>query len=508
MRRTFLTVAVLALAACGSTSAPPAPAPDPVVHVALRVPPDPSARLAVELRADFGAEETALRPAAAAVGAYRPARFGDFFHALAAYDAEGRPLRIREREDGAHVVEGPLARVTYEVDARAGEAALEDLAVSDHRRAGYAFVSGYATFLVVEGAEERPHELRLELPPGWRAASALERIDAETFRAGDALELLDEPVMAGDAFASLEIDDVATPGAVHLFGGEADPSAQLATIADAYRAGVRSAEAVGLPPMRRPYHVFVELFEADPDRRLGWAMEHDHSTVLDYAEGQLTEASARFTYHVVHEILHAWIPRRLYTASLRPRAQMAATPTPHVWLAEGFEQYLAFVGVARAGVLERDVVLRMIVRRFATPYAENAPPEPVALAEHSLRICGGDHGHWAFHYGAGGLLALLIDQRMRAVGDGRRGLPEALAELVESAPEEGIPDAELEARLSAATGLDLGPLFDRHVRGAEPLDVADILRGAGLARVDGEPVLDEAADESARRFVELAFAAP
>lgn len=506
-------LAASVVAACGSgTSVPLRAVPsasltrDPVVRIQLRVPADPAARMEVELTGDFATDQTLLRPAAAAVGAYRPAPFGRFFHEVAAFDAAGARLPIRTRA-GVYVVEGALARLTYEVDGRAGEEALEDLTVSNHRRDGFTFVSGYATFLRVDGAEGRPHELRVRLPPGWRVATALEPVPGRplTYRAANAFELLDEPLMVGEAFASLEVDDAISPGYVHLYGADRDPGPQLATLADAYRAAARGAEAIGFPPLTRPYHLFVELLPPAPGRRLGWAMEHDQSTILMYAEGSLSEADTRFTYHVMHEMLHAWIPRRLYTASLHPRAQLEAAPTAHIWFAEGFAQYLAYVAIARAGAIGRDEVLRMMARRFVRPYENLAPPEPISLEDHSRRICAGDHEHWSWQYGAGGLLALHIDQLMRSRDDGARGLPEAFAELIASATAEGIPDGALEARLSAATGIDLSSLFDRHVRGAERLDVNAILAAAGLSRAGGQVVVDAEPDDAARRFRERAF---
>jgi predicted metalloprotease with PDZ domain len=514
MRRRTAALASLCLAACGSSAATsPSPVtstraiadpePEPM-RVHLIVPEAPSERLRVEVTGPFDGDETTLRSATAAVGAYRPAPFGEFFRDVEALDAAGAPLPVEAREDG-WVVRGPLARLTYEIDAQAGEQALDDLTVANHRRDGFTFVSGYATFPIVLGAEARAHELSLELPEGWRVATALaaQPDRPATYLAASALELLDEPLMMGAAFHTLEVVDAGAPGFVHVFGTEPDPGPQLTTVAEAYRAASRSARAVGLPPMTRPYHLFVELLP--PGRRLGWAMEHDHSTLLMYERGRLTETDHGFTYHVVHEVLHAWIPRRLYTRSLRPEAQLASTPTPHVWLAEGFEQYLAFVGAARSGAIPREAVLRHLARRFARPYEQDAPPAAISMHDHSLQICHGDHDHWAWQYGAGGLLALLLDERMRETGDGTRGLPEALAGLVASAPVEGIDDAALQDRLSEATGLDLSPLFARHVNGTEPLDVEAILARASLVRDGDAWVVAASPTDAARRFLELAF---
>src|SRR6185503_6006325 len=102
-------------------------------------------------------------------------------------------------------------------------------------------------------------------------------------------------------------------------------------------------------------HVFFELRKPAPGHKLGWALEHGQSF---QAVDQLTlENDPGLVYHLVHHMLHAWIPRRLYTDALHPARQILGTPSGTIWFAEGFPQYLAFVGMARAQVPQTKFVL-------------------------------------------------------------------------------------------------------------------------------------------------------
>ena len=56
-----------------------------------------------------------------------------------------------------------------------------------------------------------------------------------------------------------------------------DPERSLDTLARAAAASARGLAALGVPPHEHAYHVFFELFEPLPGRKLGWAMEHGRS---------------------------------------------------------------------------------------------------------------------------------------------------------------------------------------------------------------------------------------
>jgi predicted metalloprotease with PDZ domain len=201
---------------------------------------------------------------------------------------------------------------------------------------------------------------------------------------------------------------------------------------------------------------------------------------------EAAEDLRRISYHFTHHLLHAWIPRRLFTDRLDPWRQLEGEPSGFVWFAEGFAQYLAFVGLARTGALSPVDALRMMAARFAIPLQENIPPTPVTMTGLSRVLCEGDHSHWRYNYALGGLLALWLDLKLH--DSGRPGLPEAMLRLFEQhAP--GIPEDHFEAALSQSSGFDATVLFAAHVRGPEPLPISQILGAIGAVHGGSRPLI-------------------
>lgn len=483
----WVTVALLGLLACHPSgqrdiARPDAATADPGrrILVQLEVPERPEQPLRVDVRGAFRRDRNVVRAAPAVVGGYQRMPFGQFLRGMTAYDDRGAPLPVTRVTEGEWRVEGALARLRYEVLTRQEDEAVIDLTVSTHRRAGHGLISGYATHVTVEGFERHPHELTVVVPDGWRVASALRRVTGHParFTASGSFELMDEPVMVGTVFQTRTIAGAQAGGAVHLYSADSThTAAQLDTLATAHAQAAQAIAQLGLPPLERPYHVFVELFPPVPGRQYGWAMEHGASMVAIDTEGMFRSGSTRLTYHVAHHLMHSWIPRRLYTASLRPDAQLRGQVTPAIWFAEGLAQYLTLIAVSRAGVIDPDQAMTLLVKRFAERYADHAPPTPRSMADHSRRICEGEHEHWRYGYAAGAMLAFLMDQEMLRASNLEAGLPEAIARVFRDWHDhpEGIPDDRLAQVLGQAGGVDLTKLFATHVDGATPLDIARIL---------------------------------
>lgn len=238
--------------------------------------------------------------------------------------------------------------------------------------------------------------------------------------------------------------------------------------------------------------MFFELRKPVPARDLGWALEHGNSFQAVDEINALDKATPGLVYHLAHHMLHAWIPRRLYTDALQPMRQLRGRPTRAIWFAEGFAQYLAFVGMAKAGVAETPVVLQMLARRFATPYTKMAPETRRSMTERSLELSTGKHDEWFFGFAEGALLAMWLDEQLRAQKPDGDGLPGAMRALAAAWPEldseghagPGIPEDQFEAAFAKASGLDVAEVFARHVRGTDPLPLDQILDAAGIVRSD------------------------
>jgi predicted metalloprotease with PDZ domain len=391
--------------------------PEAALQVTLQLPPDTPPRLR-------------MYAAAGGVGDYAPVDFTPHFRELTATDAQGRSVPVNFGQEHAWEINGAAITISWKVDGRGGERAIPDGSVTTHRRNGYTLVSGYATFLMVEGLEQRAQVVTLIVPEGWKVAWALPRAPSGEWRADSAFELLDEPVMVGTRFQTREVNDPWLPSQVHLFSeGGVDSDVPLSTYASAQERALRAVAALGLPRLGRPYHVFVELRQPVPGLNLGWALEHGHSMLAEENVGDWASPAALMIYHLAHHMLHAWLPRQLYTDALQPLRQARGEPTGAIWFAEGFPQYLAFVGLARSEGVPTPVALDYLWKRFATNYSQAIPKTPRSMIARSRWLCTHDQDDWAYAFSEGALLAMWLDELLRKQAPERGGLPEVICTL-------------------------------------------------------------------------------
>ena len=423
-----------------------------------------------------------------AVGAYAPSDFGRFHHDIRASGARGRPLDVWASEQGFSVTasDGEDVALTYEVDTLAGERELDDFMVSTHRRVGYALISGYATYVVAEGSEDRPHRVCFDLPAEWRIETALRADGPSCFVASSGFELLDEPVVAGTAFHTRRVEPIETGGEstfVHVYvEGSSEHTTQLDIITAATADAVRALSALDLPPLGRPMHVFYEHFSHDLGRDLGWALEHGASMHGASFVDENLEPRATLTYHVAHHLLHAWTPRRLYTTDLAPAHLLRGGESEFIWFAEGWVQYLTFVALGRSGVLSVDQVVNMLSRRFLRAAVHGRPDEPISMMALSRVLSRGEHEHWFYGFSVGALLALWLDVRLARDPNVEVDMVEVhrrLFEAMERSPG-GLDGSRFPELFAELSGHDASEIFARYVSGDEPLPVDDIIGALGL----------------------------
>ncbi len=183
---------------------------------------------------------------------------------------------------------------------------------------------------------------------------------------------------------------------------------------------------------------------------------------------------------LAHELFHYWNGWRLRGTDY------AATQ----WFQEGFTEYMANHGLLATGRIDEPTFLRKL-SEHVDHYARLQTP---------LEAPGTRKGPPL--YSGGALVALCWDMQLRAASDGKRGLADMFDALWRDtgagARTYAWPD--IEAALRQAGDGDWNGFFERHVRGREPLPLAQCLAPAGLrlapampgqaARVERDPLAD------------------
>jgi hypothetical protein len=290
-------------------------------------------------------------------GSYMIREFSRNIETISAATEAGAPLSVEKTRKNRWKIS---ARGTARVRVRYRVYAREMSVRTNFVDAGFAILNGAPTFLTRVGAESRPHDVRLVLPPAWKeAVSALPPApgDAASFRAADFDTLVDSPIYAGNApVYRFEVD-----GKPHRLVNEGE---------DALWDGPRSAADVkaivreeaafwgGLPYDR---YVFFNLIT-----EASGGLEHKSSTVLMTSRwrARTREGAVGWLGLVAHELFHAWNVKRLRPAALGPFDYENEAYTRDLWIPEGITSYYEDVMVHRAGLSTRKELLKRLSKEI------------------------------------------------------------------------------------------------------------------------------------------------
>jgi predicted metalloprotease with PDZ domain len=348
-----------------------------------------------------------------------------------------------------------------------------------HVDGGHALINGSSLLLAVRGQERGLHELRIALPAGWRAATALDE-DAGGWTATSYEALIDAPVECGK-FAEATVRAAGRSYRIVVDGAPTVPARLGEDVAKLAEAEARVA---GTPPYRR-YVVLVHL--GDEAGRVA-ALEHAASTSILVPRQSLSDGEAydELTYVVAHELFHAWNAKRLRPAELVPYDLSRAQPSRALWIAEGLTEYFAHRAMLRAGRWTRGDYFTHVGDEAARAWAAARRGGSVEeAAELTWQPPDDGDDDWDAYYARGHLIALGVDAAMRAGSGGRHGLDEAMRALLEEAEHAGgiLPvDADRLAHAVDALVPGVGPRLLRWARaGDEAASIAESLTAAGLS---------------------------
>lgn len=197
--------------------------------------------------------------------------------------------------------------------------------------------------------------VRLQLPPGWKAGTALKREsdgrDEIQFKPATLREFVDCPLICGEHFRTIEFTGKNTPPAFLHLTSEA-PSA--IAIDDKLIAQYRKlvAEGVALFGGARwdAYHFLVVCSDVLPRNGL----EHLTSSFNEVSERELVDEKKRKNwpaYLLPHEFVHSWCGKFRRPASMVTTNFHTPERTRLLWIYEGLTQYLGEVLTVRSGLL-------------------------------------------------------------------------------------------------------------------------------------------------------------
>ncbi len=481
-RRRTLTALAVAIAAALAASGPgAAQAVDPIRYT-LRFPAPHTHYVEVEAVYPTGERpQIELFMAVWTPGSYLIREYQRHVEHLVARTDGGGVLEVRKSRKNRWVVQTGGARtatVTYRVYGR------EMTVRNNWIEAGFAMLNGAPTFISLVGGTALPHEVTIELAPGWKSAATalLPGSDPHTFRAEDFDTLVDSPIVIGNPVSrQFEVG-----GRSHHLVLEGDP--QFFDIDRAAGDVQKIVDAGGKVMGGRfdyPHYYMLNIV-------------NDRSGGLEHKNSFLT-MSSRFTTRdprlydswlslVAHEYFHNWNIKRLRPIELGPFFDYEnEVLTKALWIGEGFTDYYAGLLVRRAGLWTIEQYLDELSDQIEA--VQNTPGRLVTAVDMAsfdtwikqYRPDENTANTTIDYYPKGAVIAFLLDARIRRASNGGKSLDEAMQLAYERySGAKGYTIDQFYQTMSDTAGTNLRVFFATAAESTEELNYKEALDWFGL----------------------------
>ena len=394
--------------------------------------------------------------------------------------ADGKPVAIeKSRKNRWRITTGGATAVTVRYRVYSREMTVRNNWVD----AGFAMLNGAPTFLTLVERGQRPHEVRLELPPTWKGtATALMPITgaAHAYRAEDFDTLVDSPIIAGNPVTRTFTVD----GKTHVLVLEGDPSLFDADRAAADTQRIVEAGRRAMGPLLYPHYYFLNMVV-----ETGGGLEHKNSFLT--MSGRYTTRTHRSYMNwlslVAHEYFHNWNVKRLRPVELGPFDYETENYVKTLWVAEGFTDYYADVLVRRAGLSTLDEYFDALSGQIEA--VQTRPGRLVTAVDMAsydtwikqYRPDENTSNTTIDYYPKGAVIAFLLDAKIRKASGGTKTLDDAMqVALQRHGGAKGYTPQQFYQVMAEVAGIDLKGFFAKAVESTDELDYTEALDYYGL----------------------------
>ncbi|MBD2715557.1 M61 family metallopeptidase [Microvirga sp. STR05] len=283
-----------------------------------------------------------VRMARSSPGRYALHEFAKNVYEVSATDSRGKTLAVQKPDPYGWDVSGHDGTVVFTYTL-----------FGDRTDGTYAGIDSYhahlnmpATLAFARGLEQRPAEVKFDMPQGWTAATQL-RPDAAkgTYFAPNLQYLMDSPTSLGPQKVRSWQERGKTIELQVLHKGT---DAELDAYAEQTKKVVREAAAIfgGLPDYDFGRYTFIANYLPQTS---GDGMEHRNSTSLTSNRPLSGPGALDNLGTVSHEFFHGWNVERIRPHDLEPFNFEQANISSGLWFAEGFTQYYGELLLRRSG---------------------------------------------------------------------------------------------------------------------------------------------------------------
>jgi predicted metalloprotease with PDZ domain len=362
----------------------------------------------------------------------------------------------------------------------------------------HAFIGGPSVWMYLVGGKERPVDLTIAVPQGWKVATGMERTSDHTFRAANYDWFADAPLEISD-FAEKDFQVLGSTYhvIVHDVEGQKDFSKFTEDLQKFVAAIVPMFSSVTGTEQAAPFKDYWFLFHVWPNT--GGGLEHLNSTQIDFSKdwdspdpvpGYGSQYNLKL-FVTAHEFFHAWNVKRLRPLPLGPFDYSKMVHTPSLWISEGLTSYYGALALERAGLITPKQYLDEIAYMI-TKYEQNP-----GRSERSIEDTSWDTWYNAdvvtqsnnlkntnySYYDGGQIMGHILDFAIRKNTNNQKSLDDWMRLMYSryALPKPGFQPDDAVKAASEVAGTDLSGIFSRYISGKDPIPYEEYFAYAGIA---------------------------
>ncbi len=367
----------------------------------------------------------------------------------------------------------------------------------------FALINGAGIFLYTQESRSWPQYVVVDKPASWsRIQTPLKPLPGRNeFRARDYDELIDSPLVAGNApHYRFEVDGqgyvLVNTGETSLWDGERS-ARDLAMLVKAQQ------KFWGVNPFDRDY-LFMNF---QLESRGG--LEHDHSTVLMSSKWAMRDRRdyIKWLALVSHEFFHSWNVRRMRPQALAEYDYDSEVYTRELWLAEGLTSYYDNLLLFRSKLIEVQDYFELLASEFRN--YETVPGRKIRSVElasfdswikHYVQDANGINSTVSY-YRKGSVIGFVTDSAIRRETGGKASLDTVMRKMYSLYGPEGpgggsYPPGAFETVVESVAGADVRSMVENLLQSTTDPDLDEALSWYGL-QLERTPVRS-AAEQSGK----------
>jgi predicted metalloprotease with PDZ domain len=431
-----------------------------------------------------------------APGSYYIENYSANVQRFRATSADGKALSWRKTDSQTWQIDlagATAVTISYQVFANTLQ---NNIAQYNER---HAFIGGPSVWMYLVDGKDRPIELSVAAPSGWKIATGMEHTSDHTFAAADYNWFADAPFEISD-FAEKDFEVLGTT--YHVIVHDVENKKDFTKFANDLQKTVATIvplfQSVTGTPQAAPFKDYYFIFHIWP--QTGGGLEHLNSTQINFTtDWDSTEPLPGTTLNqydlklfvAAHEFFHAWNVKRLRPLPLGPFDYTQMVHTPSLWISEGLTSYYGSLSVERAGLVPPqqylDGIARLITNFEAKPGRKERSIEDTSWDtwfSNPMSISQANNlaNTYYSYYDGGQIMGHILDFAIRDNTNNQKSLDDWMRLLYSryALPKPGFKPEDAIHAANEVAGKDVSDVFRRYISGIEPIPYEQYFALAGI----------------------------